>query len=280
MRIKWFVAILFALVLAAGTVTLVSAAPAAPVEITLVQPDGSSFAARQWGDEWSNGFETVDGYTIMQAGDGWWVYATVDASGVLVPLQGDAGRQIVGQVVPPEAAWGLRPPANRPDFINTPEQSGTEAHNIGTQPTLVLLASFSNRAGTYPAANFAASMFGASNSVADYYLDASFNQLTLAPAIESDGTANDGVVGWLNLGYNHPNTGSSTGNANQLIVKNALIAADPYVNYASYDTNSDGYISINELHLVVIVAGYEASYSNSTPSVWGHRWNLNNCRVS
>ena len=71
------------------------------------------------------------------------------------------------------------------------------------------------------------------------------------------------------------NTGSVTSSANQLIVKNALIAADPYVNYASYDTNSDGYISINELHLVVVVAGYEAAYNTSTPSIWAHRWSLN-----
>jgi M6 family metalloprotease-like protein len=274
MKIKWFAGILFALVLAAGTVSLASAAPAAPIEITLYQPDGSGFTARQWGDEWSNGYETVDGYTILQDADGWWVYATMDAGGILIPAGGDAGRQVVGQVVPPEAAFGLRPPANRPDFINTPLQAGTDSHNIGTQPTLVLLASFSDRAGTYN--GFAASMFGATNSVADYYLDASFNQLTLSPAAESYGTANDGVIGWLNLGYNHPNTGGDSGIANQLIVKNALIAADSYVNYASYDTNADGYISSNELHLVVIVAGYEASCSNLTPSVWGHRWSLNN----
>jgi hypothetical protein len=30
----------------------------------LKQSDGTIFAARQWGDEWSHGWETEDGYTI------------------------------------------------------------------------------------------------------------------------------------------------------------------------------------------------------------------------
>ncbi|HQN43891.1 MAG TPA: M6 family metalloprotease domain-containing protein [Anaerolineaceae bacterium] len=274
MKIRWLIALLVALVAAATMVTLAAAAPAAPIDITLTQPDGSTFTARQWGDEWSNGMETLDGYTIMQAADGWWVYAAVDG-GALVPALTDNGRLVVGLAEPPASALHLRPDVSYPESLNLPLQVEPNSHNIGTQPTLVLLASFSNRASTYTADSFAASMFGASNSVSDYYLEASFNQLTLSPAAESHGTTNDGVIGWLNLGYPHPNTGSVTSSANQLIVKNALIAADPYVNYASYDTNSDGYISINELHLVVVVAGYEAAYNTSTPSIWAHRWSLN-----
>ncbi len=79
--------------------------------------------------------------------------------------------------------------------------------NIGTQPTLVLLAEFNDRLHTYEPSYFASTIFGASNSVKDFYLKASFNQLTLSPATETYGTANDGIVGWLPLGYNHPNTG-------------------------------------------------------------------------
>jgi M6 family metalloprotease-like protein len=265
---------LIALLLAAGLATTVLAAPAAPIDITLTQPDGSTFIARQWGDEWSNGFETLEGYTIIQDSANWWVYAQTSPEEILIPaLQGSESLR-VGMLIPEGLTLHARPatleathPLSKQSFIQTP--------NSGSQPVLVLLASFSNRSGTYTAANFAASMFGASNSVKDYYQDASFNQLTLAAATESYGTANDGIVGWLNLGYNHPNTANSTNSNNQLIVKNALIAADSFVNYASYDTNGDGYISNNELHIVVIVAGFEYSYNNNSPSVWGHRWNLN-----
>jgi M6 family metalloprotease-like protein len=266
--------ILFTLVIAASPVTGVLAAPAAPIDQTLTQPDGTTFTARQWGDEWQNGFETISGYTILQESDGWWVYATVAQDGALsAAMQEEAGRLVVGIDSPDGLPLHIRPSQETVTEGTTDELYSS---NIGTQPVLVLLASFSDRNGTYSAANFASSIFGASNSVKDFYLDASFNQLTLAPATETHGTVNDGVIGWLNLGYNHPNTTTNTDSRNQLIVKNALIAANPYINYATYDTNGDGYISNTELHIVVVVAGYETSYNGNTPAIWAHRWNLNN----
>ena len=42
------------------------AAPAAPVPSELKQPDGETFTARRFGDEWSNGWETPQGYTIVR----------------------------------------------------------------------------------------------------------------------------------------------------------------------------------------------------------------------
>ncbi len=41
------------------------AVPVAPVIHTLIQPDGSVFEARQWGDEWLHGWETVEGHSIV-----------------------------------------------------------------------------------------------------------------------------------------------------------------------------------------------------------------------
>jgi len=272
-----FCILILTLAAAGGIVSQVSAAPAAPIDLQVSQPDGTSFTARQWGDEWQNGMETAAGYTILKGEDGWWSYAVLEQGGALGPaLQAGGGRLLVGVDSPEGLPLHIRPQkAAALDSIR--ESSGLQSQNIGTQPVLVLLASFSDRNGTIPATNFATSFFGASNSVKDFYQDASFNQLTLAPASESQGTANDGVIGWLNLGYPHPNTGSSTNNNNQLIVKNALNLADPYINYADYDTNGDNYIALSELHIVVVVAGYERSYTDLyTPSVWAHRWDLYN----
>jgi len=277
--IKWGTIRLIVLILtitaAAGIVSQVSAAPAAPIDIQVSQPDGSTFTARQWGDEWQNGMETAAGYTILKGEDGWWSYAVLEQGGALGPaLQAGGERLLVGVDSPEGLPLHIRPEgAAALDSLR--ESSGLQAQNSGTQPVLVLLASFSDRPGTYTAADFASSFFGTSNSVKDFYLDASFNQLTLAPATENYGTVNDGVIGWLNLGYNHPNTGSSTNTNNQWIVKYALEDADPFINYAAYDTNGDGYIALNELHLIVVVAGYERSYTNLySPSVWAHRWDL------
>ncbi|TLN02978.1 hypothetical protein FDZ74_14980, partial [bacterium] len=214
-RLFRFAALLFTLILAACLATAVSAAPAAPTELTLTQPDGTSFPARQWGDEWLNGFETAEGYTILRESDGWWAYATLDAGGALAPAlqsSGQAGRRLVGSDSPEGLPQHLRPAGS----TATQTTGAARSPNAGSQPTLVLLASFSDRDGIYSAASFNTLFFGPSNSVQDYFLDASFNQLTLVPAAESNGTSNDGIVGWLNLGYDHPNTGGANTN-NQLI---------------------------------------------------------------
>ncbi|MBP7031375.1 MAG: M6 family metalloprotease domain-containing protein [Chloroflexi bacterium] len=256
---------------ALASIDVASASPAAPIDQVLEQPDGTGFVARQWGDEWSNGYETLEGYTVLQSSSGWWVYAQLSPSGELVPMLVEGVSVPANHSAPMGIAKHLRP-ASIPTYPQI-QKAALESQNIGAQPTLVLLASFSDRSGTYTAANFASLIFStSSNSVRDYYLDASYNQLSLNAAAESYGTANDGVIGWLNLGYNHPNTGTGWSVANQLIVKNALIAADTYVNFASFDSNSDGYISLNELHLVVVVAGFERSYSNNSPSIWAHRF--------
>ncbi len=49
------------------------------------------------------------------------------------------------------------------------------------------------------------------------------------------------------------------------------MAADPYVNFASFDTG-DHALTCHELHIVVVVAGGEAADSSPSPSVYAHRW--------
>lgn len=270
--------LVFTLISTAGIVFQVSAAPAAPIEIQISQPDGTTFTVRQWGDEWQNGLETVEGYTILQGDDGWWSYAALDSFGNLSPVLKPGGeRRLAGIDSPDGLSLHIRP-EKQPSLQGAGEASGLHAQNSGSQPVLVLLVEFSDWTHMYSPTNFASSFFGANGSVKDFYLKASFNKLTLAPATESynvGGADNDGVIGWLNLGYPHPNTAGNTGIPNQQIVKDALIAADPYINYKSYDKDGNGYIAFDELHIVAVVAGFERSYDNHSPSIWAHRWSLN-----
>jgi M6 family metalloprotease-like protein len=258
------------------------ASPPNPSVIILVQPDGSTFEARIWGDEWLNGMETLEGYTIVRdPGTRFWVYAVRGPSGELVPADDTDRKLVVGRDSPAQLPRHARP-LFAPSTGRAPSQptapQGYIRPNTGTQRTLVLLVSFNNQSpvGT-DATYWSNKFFGATGSVSQYYGEVSYSNLTITPAQESYGTANDGIVGWLTLPYNHPNTGGSTSDANRQIVRDALLAADPYVNFSSFDTNGDGYISFNELHIVTIVAGYETSYGGSSscsPSVWAHEWTL------
>ena len=259
------------------------ASPASPVVITLTQPDGSTFSARAWGDEWNNGVETVDGYSIVRTPAGWWAYAALQADGSLAPALAGTQPLLVGIHAPDGLAPHARPGSLRdnPHLAGSPrlEMPAIESPEVPAASaikTLVLLAKFSDRSETYSAASFQALMFSTtSSSVRYYFLEVSYKDLDIIPAAETCGTANDGITEWTNLGYNHPDTGGYTDYRNQQIVKDVLIANDGCIDYSVFDVNKDGYIDSNELTIVVVVAGFERSNDlTGSPSVWAHQWSL------
>jgi M6 family metalloprotease-like protein len=274
--------------------TVASAAPAYNGERQYAQPTGESFTASLGGDEWFNYLATSDGYLVENGSDSYWYYTLADADGLVSP---SAARYLIDAAPQsalttddigwlrekklstyPAESMNMAPqmaPQYGPqqvEFLNKPADN---------QPILVLLVSFDDQTGANvdtpisdTPINWAAKFFGAADSVKSYYEEVSNGQLTFIPAGETGGTANDGVVS-VTLPYAHPNTNTVTNNLNQKIVADALAAADGYVVFSDYDTDSDGYIEKNELHIVTIVAGYERSYSDEySPSVWAHRWGI------
>ncbi len=240
------------------------AAPPAPLTFTMTQPDGvTTFEARAWGDEYANGMETVDGYTILQDPDsGYWFYAEVDEdTGQLT-----ATDKVAGKDSPPASARSARPVVVRPQS-ELEVQAGVGVPSV---PTLGLLVYYDDRTpvgGMNSEANWINKFFGNTNSVKNFYEEVSYNGFTITPAAETCGTNNDGITNWLRIGATHPNNGDAN------LTYAALQAADACVNYAAFDTNGDKVLLSNELLIIVIVAGYENSYGGAqalTPNVWGH----------
>jgi M6 family metalloprotease-like protein len=271
-------------VLAAGR--LASGGVASPTPFELQQPNGISFMARAWGDEWNNGTETLDGFTIVRAQSGEWVYAARSPGGQLVPSPNP-----VGTIVPPGLQPRLRPTGTEQQFLPLLAAPGAAPPTQQAPPTagnhrlLVIVADFTptQSLGTTEAHwsqyFFAGGSTYAPTSVKNYWDTVSYGALTMLPAAESYGTANNGVV-FVTLGYAHPNPVGNTGDFNRTITKDALVAADGFVNFATFDTNADGFISTNELHVYIIVRGYETSFGGSAAScsdrgrVWAHKWSL------
>ncbi len=256
------------------------AAPAAPIEVTMTQPDGTEFSAKAWGDAWLNGMETVEGYTILLSPHSdYWVYAQLDPELNLAPSLVRGAEMIVGRDDPSSLPKHIRPVGPLRDAGFSPSRIGTEGallggNNIGERNLLVLLVQFQDISGRTSPADWHNRIFGESNSLTHYYDEVSYGQLEVIPAAETHGTVNDGVVGWLTLPYNHPNTGINFNRQNLQIVRDAIIAADPYINFADYDRNGDGYISFDELSIMVIVAGHEGAYGGiqaCSPNVWAHQ---------
>ena len=254
--------------------------------VTLVQPDGDSFVALPGGDEWFN-WTSVGGTLIIRDAAGWWCYAEVRGSALA------AGPVRVGRGQPPAKAATLadlpplvtakaRPAANSGPlpataFAAPPVDDATRAD----RPVLVVLVGFQDQTLTTTDTFWHDLFFGTSGKTVRTYVDEvsearGGGPLHLVPAAETAGTPNDGIVR-VQLAQNHPNPYDVIDNQNRWLTYNALSAADPYVNYAGFDTNADGWVVSREVHLVIVVAGYEHGYDGSatpTPAVHAHRWGL------
>ena len=118
--------------------------------------------------------------------------------------------------------------------------------------------------------------FGAGSSVSGYYQANSFGKFALcrSPRVPA-WPATQG--GRLAAALRPRNFGNDYDASETKLGVDAVTAADPYVDYASFDTNKNGSLSVSELHVTVIVAGYETSYGgegNVCGSVWGHQGGL------
>ena len=244
-----------------------SAAPARSVEQAFTQPDGGVFYGIPYGDEFFHYVKTRDGVLLTLGDDGVWRHAGTDARYLLDEPPVPAA----------EAAWVGEQLAAipAPDYSLQPdsdiEASGPQAVT-GEQPFLVVLVDFRD-VEIQCEALWADLVFGEADSVKSFYADATCGAINLVPARESHtgaGAANDGVVR-VALNRDHPNTNDSSGTANRTVAVDALKAAAGAVDFASYDRDRDMKITSDELHILVVCAGYESSCSGDfMPSVWGH----------
>ena len=150
-----------------------------------------------------------------------------------------------------------------------------------SEPVLVILYKFKDSANPFGTSSdwdwdlqFWAGWYG----VSKYWDEVSYGNLALTQAPETGGGQNnDGFVGWYTSNFNSTDARYDAGdgylNRGQ-IVYDAIVASDPNVDYSQFDQDGDGYISDDELHIVVIVAAYEASYDDAAPSPKLWRMNL------
>lgn len=268
-----------ALVLILGWGGDAGAVPARGDEETFVQPDGTTFRATQHGDEFFNWVSTPDGVLVRRHGDGSWRF-TAATQGRVSLLPQHPGRDLAPKGAATERdlpAIRAQASADQQGIAGAAPETTVSAAGVSapTEPLLVILVQFSDRALTTTPGQWTNVLFGTSGkTLRTYYDEVSRNTFHFVPAAETYGTTNDGIV-VVTLPYAHPNTSNTFTTANQLIVSNALAAADAYVDFSGFDANHDSVLANSELHVATVVAGYEKSYATtSTPSVWGHHWSL------
>lgn len=241
------------------------AVPAAHIQVMITQPTGEKFLATRYGDEWLNWLTSETDDVVVKGKDNYYYYGKLE-NGKLVA--GTAKYKIdarpSGSIKHADMlkVKKVKPTGSTPMLGITPQS--------GTQKMIVILVEFTNISFIYNDGLWATSFFDLVNN---YYNEVSHGKFQFAPATETQGTANDGIIR-VRLNYAHPDTYDVIDSRNQQLVKDALTAADPYINYASFDTNGNGAISTTELHVATVIAGFEAAYDDNRPSVWAHRWNL------
>jgi len=161
--------------------------------------------------------------------------------------------------------------------------SGTSVDTTSKEPLLVIRVEYDNQLFVNGADIWAKKIFGnAPHQLNNYYREVSQNKFSFTPVKESDESysskKDDGVV-TLHLHKNHPNSGSSPIIHSDL--KLALEGADKFVDFKSYDTNSDGIINIDEMAVVFIIAGAEEAYAPTAKlnSVWAHQSCVNSVSI-
>lgn len=183
-------------------------------------------------------------------------------------------------------AWGALAPA----------PLSAHAAEVDDIPLLMIVVGFDG--GDNPEAAVAydenidwnAALFGPSETPASYFLDVSNGLFTFVSAPETSAggiggntnvadRANDGIV-HVTLHRPHGawgpvNVENSVARDFAQMVMDAMEAAAPYVDFASFDTDGNGILSQQELTVCICVAGYEASSvvdfrRDDIPLTWSH----------
>ncbi|EGR2556202.1 M6 family metalloprotease domain-containing protein [Vibrio alginolyticus] len=233
-------------------------------------------------------FEDKQGNALLQE-DGVWFFAQIQReSGT--PILISTGVVKTQSSEPPESA------RFRPDLQVKPQLSslktiepmarknllrsaqGYQAMSSSTvkqQPLLVVQVSFDDQAMVH---DFEQRVFNTNGqSVVDYFDKNSQGKFKVVPALESYGTANDGVID-VTVAQSHPNCHSSSTDKTCTAKLNAVFTEayqklDPYFNLSVYDSNQNGTVEPSELSVMFIFAGGDRSTGVlNRPAIWPHKF--------
>ncbi|WP_353569810.1 M6 family metalloprotease domain-containing protein [Candidatus Albibeggiatoa sp. nov. BB20] len=280
----------------------VLAAPSAGIFFEFEQPNGLVFEAKTIGDEWNHWIQNIHGYTISKGTDEYWYYV-LDFNDKAPILS-----SYYAHLPPlPEINKNLRPTFTYPpqqlslDTINKFENTrrAVRSKTDNNRPVLFIFVEFdtgisaTSQLATYTEADFAMAL----GDVIDYYSQASYNRITLSRVNDiderdedGDGVIDAGINGngviRISLPIEHPDTQDNLNDPTiDNMIQDAITAVfnDGYIDFSDYEENNgdnNDILEVEELAIVIIAAGYEASCgAGGTPSIWGHRGGLNSFTV-
>ena len=246
--------------------------------VRLEQPDGRSFLARVWGDEFIHGYEALNGRTVVLE---WrtktWKYAERGAKGRLRPSGAVVTRDVppaVRHLRPTKSAFNRAraregvPPAGKPLLMAAPPWAGADTD------VLFIAVSFTDLACSFTPAQMQTNMFGGGASgpgdLDDYYDEISYGDLELVGSVVGD---DGGTTACVPLANNRAfyNNNVANPDGDDDLVREALADIDANVNFADFDNNGDG--TIDALGIIYAGGGQHdgcATGGGNTDNLWPH----------
>lgn len=285
----------FGVALAAGLLLSATpaalAAPADPnVVETLRQPDDPDLRVTIWGDEFQHGYETTDGYTVEYSqSDDEWKYAERAPDGELraseVTARPQGGPEEAEGLRPTEAAYEAEQNAQGGPGSGGSPATGAAAWAAADTDILFLIVEFTDTGCTFTPTQMSTNMFGGGatgpGDLDDYYEEISYGKFEVVGTVTGtqDGSdcialANDRAY------YNTDAAGAADDNREDELVREAVTAADAYVDFADYDNDNDG--TVDAMGIIYAGGGsHDGCFTDSTPAgsggdqLWPHSGNVN-----
>lgn len=258
-----------------------------PYATEMVQPNDQSFKGLIFTVDRMTYLETIDGYTVMQdPTDKYFKYVAQGVDGDLYMTHVNVSeinkrtfeeRKTLASLNK-NARYQGEPLRNKISILNASQiPSGRSVQNVfpafGIRKALLLLIDFPDQPATFSqnalfnlSNQVGYNVNGQTGSFRDYYLAASYGNLTI----------NTDVAGWFTAINNRASYGVDDINNRNFfnavpLIREAVDAAEALgVDFAIYDGDNDGTVDV----VMVIHSGRGAEESGNAADIWSHRWVL------
>ena len=253
------------------------AGPVFPGTVELTQPDGATFQAELWGDEFFSGGTTLDGYTVMQGTDGGWYYAEPGLKGSIVP-----GSVRADSDSPQGLQRGLRADKTFMSEVHKyiDDSSSRTASRVvnsivdGTLALPVLLVEFPDCNHTFTPQEIQAAMFGESytgeGNLTDYFNEISGGKLQVLDVgqWQTDWIMADEPKEYYGKPGGYVSSSDNLTRLNDLVRKSVQKMDDAGFDFSAYAINGE------IPNLIVVDAGNDQSESGEANDIWARQYCL------
>lgn len=262
----------------------INAAPFKNVEKILIQPDGTELHCFASGDEFYSRLHDKDGYTIVQAENGFFVYATMNEQGEIIATQYIAGKtdpKTLGLV--PNIKISQKEYLKKRDMMKVTPMRDHAGLNHGVYNNLVVFIKFKEDADFKTTQAKIDSMFNNNGyydiSMNNYFRKATYDQLAMRSYCypKSDGEKLLSYEDIYPRNYYRPYNAKSNPDGYQpeergprefALLKRAIEYIAPEVpDTLNLDRNNDGLID----NVIFVVKGNVSDWSDL---LWPHMWEL------